>query len=310
MAGKEDLAEVLSTPALPTSPLDLDEHVAAVAERVGTVTLDRPAFHQGDAAAARRGTRARPAGGPGRHLREGPRVLDQPHRHRRGHPPGGVEGPARLRHHPHQCSAHRLEPVHAGEPFAARRARAVGVLADPARSAALLADSPEADLPAPRYGIHLVVHTTTDTLTGANEVARLETPTGGAGRAVLAQQVAAWCGQPGARIKVTPVVDLTQPVTVDRYEVGNRLRTRVALQHLLPASSPGAQGQPEPATPITSSPTARADQRQTRTCLLCRRHHRLKTKSAWTYQTLDTGTWLWTDPHRLTYSATTTAPAR
>ena len=64
--------------------------------------------------------------------------------------------------------AHRLEPVHAGEPFAARRARALGVLADPARAAALLAGTPEADLPAAAYGIHLVVHTTTDTLTGAN----------------------------------------------------------------------------------------------------------------------------------------------
>ncbi len=58
--------------------------------------------------------------------------------------------------------------------------------------------------PRPRRGIHLVVHTTHDTLNpthpgGGNEIARLETPTGGAGRAVLAQQVAAWCGQPGAR---------------------------------------------------------------------------------------------------------------
>ena len=34
---------------------------------------------------------------------------------------------------------------------------------------------------------------------------------------------------------------------------------------------------------------------------LCRRHHRLKTKTAWTYHTLDRGTWLWTDPHGLTY---------
>ncbi len=127
--------------------------------------------------------------------------------------------------------AHRLEPVHAGEPFAARRARAVGVLADPARAAALLAGTDEADLPAPRYGIHLVVHTTPDTLTGGNEVARLETTTGGAGRAVLAQQVATWCGQAGQNIKVTEVIDLTRPVTVDRYEVGDRLRTRMTLTH-------------------------------------------------------------------------------
>ena len=30
---------------------------------------------------------------------------------------------------------------------------------------------------------------------------------------------------------------------------------------------------------------------------LCRRHHRLKTHSAWTYLALDPGTYLWTSPH-------------
>ena len=30
---------------------------------------------------------------------------------------------------------------------------------------------------------------------------------------------------------------------------------------------------------------------------LCRRHHRIKTHSAWTYTTLEPGTFLWTSPH-------------
>ena len=34
---------------------------------------------------------------------------------------------------------------------------------------------------------------------------------------------------------------------------------------------------------------------------LCRRHHRLKTFTAWTYQRLHDGTYEWTNPHGHTY---------
>ncbi len=34
---------------------------------------------------------------------------------------------------------------------------------------------------------------------------------------------------------------------------------------------------------------------------LCRRHHRLKTHSAWTYTPLERGTYLWTSPHGYQY---------
>ncbi|MEO5653270.1 MAG: hypothetical protein ABIN79_03115 [Marmoricola sp.] len=30
---------------------------------------------------------------------------------------------------------------------------------------------------------------------------------------------------------------------------------------------------------------------------LCRRHHRLKTKTTWTYTVLEPGTYLWSSPH-------------
>ena len=277
----------------------LDEHVAGVAERVGVVTVDRLV----DEAMLRLHAEERELA----QLEELDATYVTVHEASINHT-GIAEATIRadwkdlddfdttLTH-----VAHRLEPVHAGEPFAARRARAVGVLADPARAAALLAGTDEADLPAPRYGIHLVVHTTPDTLTGGNEVARLETTTGGAGRAVLAQQVATWCGQAGQNIKVTEVIDLTRPVTVDRYEVGNRLRTRMTLQHptcVFPWCTRSARAcdadhvipfeQGGPTTDDNLAP-------------LCRRHHRLKTKTAWTYQTLDVGSWLWTDPHGLTY---------
>ncbi len=60
--------------------------------------------------------------------------------------------------------------------------------------------------------------------------------------------------------------------------------------------------QPGPATPTTSSPTTKPDPPpDDNLAPLCRRHHRLKTKTPWTYRTLDIGTWLWTDPHGHTY---------
>ena len=34
---------------------------------------------------------------------------------------------------------------------------------------------------------------------------------------------------------------------------------------------------------------------------MCRRHHRLKTHSGWTYTALEPGTYLWTSPHDLTF---------
>jgi hypothetical protein len=279
----------------------LDTHVAAVAERVGTVTVDRLV----DEAMLRLHAEERELAQLEDLDATYVRVQESSINHT-----GIAE--ATLRAEWKDLSdfdttltdvAHRLEPVHAGEPFAARRARALGVLADPARAAALLAglDPSSPDFPPTRYGIHLVVHTTTDTLTGASEVARLETATGGAGRALLAQQVATWCGQPGARIKVTPVIDLTHPAAVDRYEVGNRLRTRMTLQHptcVFPwCTRPARACDADHVIPHNKAGPTSDDN----LAPLCRRHHRLKTKTPWTYQTLDHGTWLWTDPHGLTY---------
>ena len=43
--------------------------------------------------------------------------------------------------------AHCLEPAHAQEPFEARRARAIGIIADPAHAAALLAGTDQPDQP-------------------------------------------------------------------------------------------------------------------------------------------------------------------
>ena len=289
--------------AVYTQPADVadyvDEHVARVAERVGIVTVDRLI----EEAMLRLHAEERELA----QLEDLDATYVRVHETSINHT-GIAEATLRAEWkdlHDFDATltqvAHRLDQAHAGEPFAARRARALGVLADPVRAAALLAGTPEAALPESRHGVHLVVHTTRETLTGVNEVARLETPTGGAGRPVLAQQVATWCGQPGARIKVTEVIDLTAPVTVDRYEVGPRLRTRMTLQHPTCAfpwcSRPARACDADHVIPHNRGGPTSDDN----LAPLCRRHHRLKTKTPWTYQTLDPGTWLWSDPHGLTY---------
>ena len=69
------------------------------------------------------------------------------------------------------------------------------------------------------------------------------------------------------------------------------------------ASSPAAAETPEPATSTTSPPTSpcpRADRpvRRAHSNLapLCRTHHRIKTFTAWDYKRLDDGTYVWTSP--------------
>jgi len=99
--------------------------------------------------------------------------------------------------------------------FEVRRTLAVGVLADPARAAALLAGTPA---PAPRRRVCLVVHLSADAVAGLDPVGRCETT----GVPVLEQQVRSWCGRTDTHLSVTPVIDLTEHVTVDRYEVGDR----------------------------------------------------------------------------------------
>ena len=171
-----------------------------------------------------------------------------------------------------------------------RRARAVGVLADPAAAAALLEGR---TAPKPRRRITLFLHLSVDALGGTVLVGRDETT----GRPVLEQQVRDWCGRTDAHLSLVPVIDLTDHASVDRYEVGDRLRTRVSLLH------------PSCVFPWCHRPARQCDADHIRahaeggtTCdcnpaPLCRRHHRLKTKAGWTYRTVETGVWIWTEPH-------------
>ncbi len=171
-----------------------------------------------------------------------------------------------------------------------RRSRAVGVLADPEAAAALLA---RREKPKPRRHTTLFVHLSEEAVRGTELLGRNQTT----GRPVLEQQVRDWCGRTDTHLTVVPVIDLTDHESVDRYEVGDRLRTRVSLLN------------PTCVFPWCSRPARHCDADHViahaaggTTCdcnlaPLCRRHHRLKTKAGWRYQSVETGVWLWSEPH-------------
>lgn len=176
------------------------------------------------------------------------------------------------------------------DPLDVRRARAVGVLADPASALALLQEQPA---PTPSKRTTLVVHVSREAVTGSDPVGRCET----LGRAVLTQQIRDWCGRTDTHVSVLPVIDLADHVQSDAYEIAERLKTRTDLLN------------PSCVFPWCTRPARRCDHdhgvpfdRGGSTCdcnlaPLCRRHHRLKTEAGWRYTTLDTGTYLWSDPH-------------
>jgi hypothetical protein len=199
-----------------------------------------------------------------------------------------------------------------------RRAKAVGVLADPQHAldlhatADLAADgSVPPGLPSrsatstagkPGPAIHVHLHTDAiDTFTWSTTsgVARV---TGLGARPLAAVQQ--WLADlaPGARVTVTPVVDLTQQISVDAYEAPDRLRRQVTERDHTGCRFPwcGRQGRhdldhivayadPDHGGPPGQTSTANLAR-------LCRFHHRVKTHSDWDYRREPDGSLTWTSP--------------
>ena len=113
---------------------------------------------------------------------------------------------------------------------------------------------------------------------------------------VTAEQIRLWCGAAGT-VTVKPVVDLADHISVDAYEIPDRIAEQVRLRD------------PACVFPWCTRTATRCDTDHVvphdlggPTCAcnlapLCRRHHRIKTHAKrWRYTTVEPGTHLWTSP--------------
>jgi 5-methylcytosine-specific restriction endonuclease McrA len=157
--------------------------------------------------------------------------------------------------------------------------------------------SPEVDPTSGRLGIHL---------------ARVENHR----TTLTADTVRTWCGTPGTQVTVKPVIDLAETVSVEAYEIPDRLAARVRYQR--PTCAFPHCGRPARAADLDHTveyvpPDQGGPPGQTSTdnlAPLCRTHHRAKThpsptglpsQTRWRYQRLTPGTWLWTSPRQRRY---------
>ena len=181
------------------------------------------------------------------------------------------------------------------EPLDVRRSRAVGILADPAAALALLSG---ADAPAPSKRADLVLHITDANLVGLDPVARNATRD----RAVLDQLVRDWCGRSDTHLTVQAVIDLAGHDETDVHRIKTRTQVRadlIAATCVFPWCTKPARAcdhdhivafnHDDPANGGASCDCNIAP--------LCRHHHQLKTHAGWRYTPVETGTWLWADPH-------------
>ena len=197
-----------------------------------------------------------------------------------------------------------------------RRAKALGVLADPQYALDLFATAATDDgttaggRPPRRSGgptIHVHLHTDSlaDLAVGRTGslgagVARVE----GYGPRAL-ETVRQWLADlaPGSAIKLTPVVDLTEHIAVDAYEIPDRLRGQIeARDHGCLFPWCGRQGRYDLDHTESYDPDGPPGQTNTANLgRLCRFHHRVKTHSEWSYRRRGPTSVEWTSPHGRVY---------
>ncbi len=149
--------------------------------------------------------------------------------------------------------------------------------------------------PKPRQVV-LYVHLSEAAIRGTGEgidLARVENRRQG----VTADQVRVWCANPDTAVVVKPVIDLAEHISVNSYEVPDRLAEQAVLRD-------GTCVFPWCTRPATTCdcdhviPHSRGGSTcSCNTAPLCRRHHRLKTHTTWTYTVLEPGSYLWSSPH-------------
>ncbi len=128
---------------------------------------------------------------------------------------------------------------------------------------------------------------------GCRELAQVENTR----RGITAEQVRTWCANPETTITVKPVIDLGAHLQTDSYQVPDRLRDQIEVRDrtcVFPWCAHSARrcDCDHVIAHAEGGPTCSDN-----LAPLCRRHHRLKTHTPWTYTVLDPGTYLWSSPH-------------
>ena len=177
-----------------------------------------------------------------------------------------------------------------------RRSIAAGELARRQLTLDLTADTTPRSTTVRSRQVVLHVHLSDAAVRGASDcldLARVENHR----RVVTADQVRTWCASPDAQVVVKPVIDLDEHIHVESYEVPDRLREQSALRDhncVFPwCSRPARRADADHVVPFADGGTTSSDN----IAPLCRRHHRLKTHTAWTYTMLEPGSYLWSTPH-------------
>jgi hypothetical protein len=196
----------------------------------------------------------------------------------------------------------------------ARRAKALGDLARTQTALDLAfqdggvegggASADAANLPAAR---EVVIHAHFDASMSGE--ATVFGPTGrmeNGQRLVLLDQIKSWCADSRTQVTIKPVIDLNVQLTAQGYDIPDRIREQVQLRdrtcvfprcsrpargcdvdHVIAYDHDAeAEGRPQPGPSATDN-----------LACLCRFHHRLKTHSAWRYETTAPGVFEWTSPH-------------
>jgi 5-methylcytosine-specific restriction endonuclease McrA len=147
------------------------------------------------------------------------------------------------------------------------------------------------DVPAPRRGVMIHAHLEAGDTYLRGYVDHTLTP-------VLVEQVRAWCAQADTRVTIKPVIDLAADPSTTAYRPTEEIRElvvlrdrscvfpecrrrRVDLDHVVPFD--------------TGGPTSAHN-----LAMLCRRHHRAKTRGRWSYRVLEPGCYEWTSPTGVT----------
>lgn len=148
--------------------------------------------------------------------------------------------------------------------------------------------------------VRLILHLSSEAI-GAGAVSRVVGRCENTRSPLSAEQIRTWCGAPGVRVTVQPVIDVAGHQPVDSYEIPTATRTQVTTR------------EPQCVFPSCTRRADKADldhivpwEEGGPTCAcnlapLCRRHHRAKTHGGWSYVMVTPGTYLWYSPSGVTW---------